>query len=63
VEDNLDELTITGVYCPSKHNTKYDEYERFFKTLGHRFIAGGDYNAKKCLLGFQTHDYKRKRTS
>jgi hypothetical protein len=46
VEDYLGELTITAVYCPPKHNTKCDEYERFFKTLGHRFIAGSDYNAK-----------------
>jgi hypothetical protein len=61
VEDNLDALTITAVYSPPKHNTKYDEYERFFKTLGYRFKARGDYNAKKCLLGLLTHDYNRKR--
>jgi hypothetical protein len=53
VEDNLGELTITAVYCPPppKNNTKYDGYELFFKTLGHRFIAGGDFNAKNNFLG------------
>jgi hypothetical protein len=49
VEDNLEALTITAVYCPPKHNNKYDEYERFFKTLRHRFIAGGDYNVKNTF--------------
>jgi hypothetical protein len=51
IEDNLGEITITAVYCPPKHNNKYNEYERFFKTLGHRFIAGGDFNAKNTFWG------------
>jgi hypothetical protein len=44
-------MTITVLYCSPKHNTKYDDYKRFFKTLGHRFIAGGDYNAKNTFWG------------
>ena len=51
VEDNLGEITITAAYCPPKHNTKLAEYENFFKTLGHRFIAGGDFNAKNTAWG------------
>jgi len=51
LEDNSGELTITAVYCPPKHNTKSDDYERFFQTLGHGFIAGGDYNAKNTFWG------------
>ena len=62
VEDYLGEVTITAAYCPPKHNTKLAEYENFFKTLEHRFIAGGDFNAKNTAWGVQTHD-KRKRTS
>jgi len=51
VEDNLGEVTITAAYCPPKHNTKLAEYENFFKTLGHRFITEGDFNAKNTVWG------------
>jgi exonuclease III len=51
LKDNLGELTITAVYSPPKHNIKTIDYERFFQTLGHRFIAGGDYNAKNTYWG------------
>jgi hypothetical protein len=56
VEDNLGEVTITAVYCHPKHNTKHNEYEHFFKTLGHSF------EAKKHIQGVQTHDNKLTRT-
>jgi exonuclease III len=46
LKDHLGELTITAVYSPPKHNIETIEYEQFFQTLEHRFIAGGDYNAK-----------------
>lgn len=42
---------ISAVYCPPKHNNKKDKYEAFFKTLGNKFIAGGDYNAKNIVWG------------
>jgi hypothetical protein len=51
VEDNLGEVTISAAYCPPKHNTKFAEYASFFKTLGHRFLAGGDFNAKNTVWG------------
>ena len=44
-------LTISAVYNPPKHNLKKEEYEAFFKSLGHRFLAGGDYNAKHIFWG------------
>ncbi|KAL7295758.1 hypothetical protein TKK_0011101 [Trichogramma kaykai] len=34
------------IYCPPRHNIKQDQFTTFFKKLGSRFIAGGDYNAK-----------------
>jgi hypothetical protein len=37
VEDTVRLLTISAVFLP---------LEDFYNTLGHRFIAGGDYNAK-----------------
>ena len=51
LEDNTGDLTISAVYCPPRHNNEYDDYERFFTTLGNRFIAGGDYNAKNTIWG------------
>ena len=39
-------LTIAAVYCPPRHPVKADQFAAFYATLGQRFIAGGDYNAK-----------------
>ena len=46
VDDWYGQLWISSVYSPPKHNLKKDGYEQFFKTLGRRFIVGGDFNAK-----------------
>ena len=62
LEDQMGEITVTAVYSPPKHNRKTTEYEQFFQTLGHRFIAGGDYNAKKHVLGRQNNYNQRART-
>jgi exonuclease III len=48
-EDKTGETTVSAIYCPRKHHNKYDDYDKFFKTLGNRFIAGGDCNAKNTL--------------
>ena len=45
------ELTIAAVYCPPKHIIKKENFNDFFQTLGHRFVAGGDYNSKNTLWG------------
>lgn len=44
-------LTVSSIYSPPKHNIKKDNYIRFFKTLGNKFIACGDYNAKHTIWG------------
>jgi exonuclease III len=46
VEDSDGPLTILAVYLPPKHAIKQEELEEFYNSLGHQFIAGGDYNAK-----------------
>ena len=51
IEDNTGETTVSARCCPPKHHNKYDDYGRFFKSLGNRFIDGGDYNAKNTLWG------------
>ena len=51
VEDWHGPVSISSVYSPQKHNIKKDKYKEFFKTLGHRFLACGDYNAKHTVWG------------
>jgi hypothetical protein len=47
----MGETTDSAIYSPPKHNNKYEGYDRFFTTLGNRFIAGGDFNAKHTFWG------------
>lgn len=51
IEDWQSQLVITALYSPPKHAIKKEDYIKFFKTLGPRFIAGGDYNSKNTLWG------------
>jgi hypothetical protein len=51
VEDTDGHLTLTAVYLPPKHPVCKAQFEEFFTTLGPRFIAGGDYNAKHTDWG------------
>jgi len=51
IKDDIGELNIAAVYSPPKHVIKEADYTRFFRTLGHRFVAGGDYNAKHTTWG------------
>jgi hypothetical protein len=51
VEDSVGHLTITAVYLPPKHTVCKAQLEDFYNTLGPRFIAGGDYNAKHTDWG------------
>ena len=46
IEDWIGPITISSIYSPPRHSISDEQYERFFNTLGNRFIAGGDYNAK-----------------
>jgi exonuclease III len=51
LEDNIGETTVSAIYCPPKHDNNYEDYDRFFKTLGNCFIVAGDYNAKHTFWG------------
>jgi hypothetical protein len=46
LEDWQGPIALSAVYCPPRHVITHDQFDRFFTTLGNRFIAGGDYNAK-----------------
>ena len=45
IKDNNGELTFLAVYCPPRFSINQDKFTIFFNSLGHCFMAGGDYNA------------------
>lgn len=51
VQDWSNPITIAAIYSPPKHKITKEQYSSFFRTLGHTFIAGGDYNAKHVMWG------------
>jgi len=51
IEDWVAPLTLAAVYCPPKHVIKASKFLNFYSTLGPRFLAGGDYNAKHSHWG------------
>jgi hypothetical protein len=51
MDDWIVPLTIAAVYCPPKQVIKTDQFLSFYSTLGHRFLAEGDYNAENCHWG------------
>lgn len=51
LQDRTGPLIIAVIYSPPKHTIKQEQYTQFFNTLGSRFIAAGDYNAKHPWWG------------
>lgn len=44
-------ITISAIYCPPRFSITSDTFANFFQSLGHSFIAAGDYNAKHTHWG------------
>ncbi|CAG4981135.1 unnamed protein product [Colias eurytheme] len=51
INDQIGPLNLSAVYCPPRHIVKENLFTQFFKGLGKRFIAGGDWNAKHSYWG------------
>jgi hypothetical protein len=51
IEDWVGPLIIAAIYCPPKHTIKAEQFQHFYTSLGHRFLAGEDYNAKHTHWG------------
>lgn len=51
VEEWNGPIIIASIYCPPKYAIKKEMFQQFYDTLGPRFIAGGDYNAKHTHWG------------
>ena len=50
-KETVGKLTLSAVFCPPKHRIIKQQFSSYFKTLGSRFIAGGEYNAKHTYWG------------
>lgn len=51
VQDKNGNFNVSSVYCQPKPKINKDMFSQFFQTLGKRFIAGGDWNAKHIHWG------------
>jgi hypothetical protein len=51
LEDRSGLITLSAVYCPPKHKITQQMFENYFASLGSKFIAGGDWNAKHTFWG------------
>lgn len=51
VETQHHTITLSAVYCPPRFSIRPTEYQHFFATLGPRFVAGADWNAKHTYWG------------
>ena len=51
IEDCHGTIITSAVYCPPRHSIAKEDFDNFLDTLGNRFIAGGDYNAKQTQWG------------
>ena len=58
IEDWNGQITLTALYCSPKHSITKTQFVEFYKTLGDRFLAGGDYNAKHTHWGSRIITHK-----
>ncbi|VVC34843.1 Endonuclease/exonuclease/phosphatase,Reverse transcriptase domain [Cinara cedri] len=49
-------LNIFAVYSPPRHTITLNQFNDFFLTLGHKFIIGGDLNAKNLQWGCRVNN-------
>lgn len=51
IQTNDNYFQISAVYVPPRHKMTPKIWEEYFQTLGDKFIAAGDFNAKHTLWG------------
>lgn len=51
VEANCGQLNLSAIYCPPRHTISETKFTEYFSTLGGKFVAGGDWNAKHTYWG------------
>lgn len=60
VNDEHGPLTVSALYCPPKHIITSAQFNQYFQSLGPRFIAAGDFNAKHEIWGSRLSNAKGK---
>lgn len=60
IRTNKWQYNVTAVYCPPRHNLKKDDYSAFLRSLGNRFVCGGDFNCKHLYWGSRISNAKGK---
>ncbi|KAH8300559.1 hypothetical protein KR018_009278, partial [Drosophila ironensis] len=51
IQSSNGSLSIAAVYCPPRFSISEGQFMDFYNSLGDRFIAAGDYNAKHTHWG------------
>jgi hypothetical protein len=51
-------FSLAAVYCPPRFSISSNQFTEFFNSLGSRFIAGGDFNAKHQHWGSRINNPK-----
>lgn len=51
LKSNGGDLIVSSIYFPPRHTVLCKDYKEFFKSLGQKFIVGGDFNAKHPWWG------------
>lgn len=51
VDTKTGPIAVSAIYCPPAHAINNGQFTDFFSSLGVRFLAGGDYNAKHHAWG------------
>lgn len=51
IENFNDKFVVSAVYCPPRFSVSTTQFNEFFQSLGNKFLATGDYNAKHTIWG------------
>lgn len=51
VKIKYESIVVSSIYCPPNHSIRTDDFNLFFASLGPKFIAAGDFNAKHTHWG------------
>ncbi|XP_017473031.1 PREDICTED: RNA-directed DNA polymerase from mobile element jockey-like [Rhagoletis zephyria] len=60
VQTKQGDITLSAVYCPPRFTITEKQFMDFFSSLGERFLAAGDYNAKHPHWGSRLSNPKSK---
>lgn len=58
IQDWHSPFEIPAMYYPPRHSLLKEDFDHFFLNLGHRFIARGDFNAKRIDWGNRNITWK-----